>query len=56
MSNYNTCPHCGKHLNFGEACDCIGTLKEEALRLIMELTDEQCEELLHELRVQGIVK
>lgn len=56
MTEYNICTHCGKHLNSGETCDCIGALKEQALRLIMELTDEQCEEILHELRVQGIVK
>lgn len=22
MAQYNTCPHCGAHLDFGERCDC----------------------------------
>lgn len=23
MGNYKVCPHCGAHLDTGEACDCI---------------------------------
>ena len=47
---------CEKYLNSGKPCDCVSALKEEAIRLIMELTDEQCEELWRELHVKGIIK
>lgn len=47
MTDYN---------NSGKPCDNVSALKEKALRLIMELTDEQCEEIWRELHVKGIIK
>lgn len=56
MTDYNTCTHLGKYFNSSNPCDRVSTLKEQALRLIKELTDEECEEILRELHVKGIVK
>lgn len=32
MAYYNTCPHCGAHLDPGERCDCQSAGKDEEKR------------------------
>ncbi len=49
MSFYRTCPHCGAHLDPGEACDCRGALLEEARSRFLKLKDEQTKKLLYEV-------
>ncbi len=49
MSFYRTCPHCGAHLDPGEACDCRGALLEEARSRFLKLTDGQTKKLLYEV-------
>lgn len=46
MSYYKACPHCGAHLDPGERCDCIESLRDQAKDAIMSLTNEECKILL----------
>ena len=49
MSYYHTCPHCGSHLDSGEACDCAASKyerlnsenRETVRRMIDKLIEEQ---------------
>ena len=49
MGIYKICPHCGAHLDPGEACDCIAARydaltqanRERLDRFILELSAEQ---------------
>lgn len=42
MSYYKTCPHCGAHLDPGEACDCRANLRDRLKAEILTLTEEEC--------------
>lgn len=45
MAYYNTCPHCGAHLDPGERCDCAQAASSEEVKefteLIQQLTPEE---------------
>ncbi len=46
MSYYNTCPHCGAHLDPGEACDCKQAMIDEIMDLYREMNHEQKQEFV----------
>ncbi len=51
MEYFRTCPHCGAHLDPGEKCDCLESLREEAKAAVMLLTKEERKLLLEALRI-----
>ena len=46
MSYYKTCPHCGAHIDPGEACDCQDKKMERAKELLSGMTSQQLEYLI----------
>lgn len=41
MAYYKVCPHCGAHLDPGEACDCTEALRERLKAEILSLPEEE---------------
>lgn len=53
MAYYNTCSHCGAHLDPGEVCDCRAGMKEKLKAEIMSLTDKQAELVLAGVKIHN---
>lgn len=51
MAYYKVCPHCGAHLDPGEACDCTEALRERLKAEILSLTKEDRSQLLKSLKI-----